>query len=308
MSKFSWVIGAILIGALSPATAQTVGGPVPPFQQPAPAPLPQRDGGDMTVTPNRPPAVFRSDADPVATFAGAYREAGKPRLAFYWNRQLADTLSEWYGDSRVVVTTTGEGGVSGDLNLQGSGSRQTTAEVQRRQPAAGQRLQPSENWEWEFQDGFLGPFLKSGAVVLDRAAIIRLTGGGKGATEAAIETAALQGMADLLVEVLVAPNARSTVGYELRARILEIKTGRILSYVNSRSLKDWNPEQRIIATNRGFELPDEDNLSFGPTGGSTAFRATSSGFQQTQKPPKLVVISENLAYNVMESLTAQWRR
>lgn len=312
MMNLLWLCAAAIIGLLPiVATAQTVGGAVPPYEKPAAVPLPQRDeGGSVTVPAgaSRPP-VFQSQADPVAEFSTSYQRAGKPRLAFYWNRQLTDTLNDWYSDSRVVLTTQTEGTISGDINLQSSGSRQTTAETQRRTASGSQRLQPSENWEWEFQDGFLSPFLKANAIVVDRAALVRLTGANtKGANENAIETVALQGMADLLVEVLVAPNSRSTVGYELRARIIEIKTGRIVAYVNSRSLRDWNPAQRIVATNRGFELPDDQDLAFGPTDANQTYRATPGGFEQTRKPPKLVVISENLAYNVMEGLMGQWRR
>jgi hypothetical protein len=171
-------------------------------------------------------------------------------------------------------------------------------------------LQPSENWEWEFQDGFLGPFLTANAFVVDRSAIIRSTSiGNKQADDLTVEAMALQGMADWLVEVLVAPGAGSTVGYELRARVLDTKTGQILSYVNSRGLKEWNQPKPAIASNRGFELleDDDDDDAFGPQSEPGSYRATSSGFERKRKPPKLSLISQNLAYNVMTAMMTRWR-
>lgn len=303
---------AIVLGCLTPLAgqAQTIGGPVPPYEAPPPAALPQRGEEVFTAAPRANP--FASQEQLVGDFAAAYQKAGRPRLAFYWNRQLTDTLSNWYSDVRVVATTKSQDSLSGDFNLQESGTRQTTGEVQRRTgDRAQQRLQPSENWEWEFQDGFLAPFLKSGAIVLDRAAIVRMTGAmTKGSDDQGVEVMALQGMADLLVEVLVAPREQSSVGYELRARILDTKTGQILSYVSSRALKEWNPPKPAVATDRGFVLPEDDDEdeAFGPEkAGNGTYKATPQGFERKRRPPKLSAISENLAYNVMNGMMARWR-
>lgn len=295
------------------AVAQTVGGAVPAYEAPAPAALPQRDG-NVTVPVQRD-ASFPAAEQVGRDFSNAYNRAGRPRLAFYWNRQLSDTLTEWYGDSRVVITNQGGGNLSGsakspsfngEVELNSSSSSQTTIEAQRRMPGTESRLQPSESWEWQFQDGFLAPFLKAGAIILDRAAIIRLTGATARGDSASVEAMALQGMADYLVEVLVTPQGQSNIGYELRARVLEIKTGRIVSYVNSRSTKAWNPPREAVATSQGLYLPDEDDESFGPVG-NERYRATNQGFVQNRRPPKLATISENLAYNLMAGLTQQWR-
>lgn len=314
---FSVAIVASLLVEAPQTFAQSVGGPVPAYQAPAPAPPPHRTD-NITVPPPRD-NPFASQEQVGKDFAAAYKQAGRPRLAFFWNRQLADTLNEWYGNSRVVVTNQNSGtlggnltspSLSGELALQGSGSSQTTIEAQRRITGQERRLQPSESWEWQFQEGFLGPFLTLGATVVDRAAIIRLTAAGsKGADPASVETIALQGMADFLVEVLVTPQAQSTVGYELRARVLDVKTGGIVAYVNSRSLKEWNPPKEAIASSRGLELAedDDDDETFGPQLGDAKYKATREGFVRTRRPPKLSVISQNLAYHVMNGLISHWR-
>jgi hypothetical protein len=255
----------------------------------------------------------------VQDFAAAYQRAGKPKLALYWNRELTDTLNEWYGNTRVVTTQSGgaaqsgsldSSAASGSMKLQQSNTSQSTVELQRRDSSQSERLRPSEGWEWQFNDGFLAPLLAAGATVVDRALIVRLTGAmSKGGTsEQTVETMALQGYADLLLEVLVTPQDRSRVGYELRVRILDVRTGRIVSYVNSRDLKEWNQPPSAIATAHGFELPDADDgdESFGPQGDSR-YKATPDGIVRQRKPPKLDVISRNLAYNVMENLAKQWR-
>ena len=298
------------------ASAQTIGGAVPPYQAPAPVPPPQRSEG--VAVPAQREDVFKARDQMVQDFAAAYQRVGRPRLALYWNRQLTEALNDWYSDSRTLVTRNQEGSLSGnlssdrlsgDLRLNQQGSDQTSIEVQRRTTTPPNRLQPSESWEWQFQEGFLQPFLKSGATVVDRTAITRIMGAmTKGVSEMTVETMALQGYADFLMEILVAPQGQSTTGYELRARILDVKTGRIVSYVNSRGLRDWNQPKPAIATNRGFELPeDEDDETFGPQSAETRYRATPQGFVRNRKPPKLSVISQNLAYNVMDSLVAQWR-
>ncbi len=296
-------------------SAQSVGGAVPPYQAPPPAPVPQRS--DNVTVPVPQANGFGTQEQLSQSFADAYKRAGKPRLAIYWNRQLSDTLNDWYGDSRVVVTKSGEGNLSGslkspslngDVNISQSGSSQTTVEAQHRVTDQNTRLQPSESWDWQFQDGFLGPFLSAGATVVDRTAIMRITGlDAKGADGASVETMALQGKADLLIEVLVTPQTQSTVGYELRARVLNVKTGQIVAYVNSRALKEWNQPQEAIATSHGFVLPDQDNNdTFGPQAGDPKYKATPEGFVRNRKPPKLSDISQNLAYNVMNGLMAQW--
>lgn len=320
LTRLTGLFATSLCLAPAIAGAQTIGGAVPPYEPPpqyqAPQP-PQQAGSTVTPFPSTPvqrDAAFAARDQVVRDFSASYQKAKKPKIAIFWNRELTDALDEWYGTSRVVISQSGQGSLSGnfgsnDLNLNGSGNSQTSIEQQKR-TGSDQRPQFSETREWQFQDGFLGPFLRAGAYVVDRAAIVRLTGINAGGMNGkAIETQAISGMADILIEVLVANQGQSRTGYELRARVLETKTGRILGYVNSRGLREWNEKPDAIATNRGFILPDDDEEddTFGPTGGQQNYRATSQGFKATRKPPKLDVVAQNLAYNVMDSLMGQWR-
>lgn len=303
-------VAALALAALLPVTvsAQSVGGAVPPYEPPPPAAAPQRDGEVMERAKRTSDAAFGQKSDMAADFAAAYARNGKPKLALFWNRQLSDTLNEWYSDVRIVNRTDTNSTMSGELTLNQSGSQQNTTAIEKR-VTDPRRVSTSESFEWEFQDGFLAPFLEAGVTVLDRAAIMRLTGVDMAGTgERSVETRALQGKADYLMEVLVSPNQRSTVGYELRARILDVRTGAIVAMVNSKNLKEWNPEKQVLATDRGFVDPNDfdDDDSFGPEG-EQKFAASSTGFHARRKPPKLSKIAGNLAHNTMTGLMRQWK-
>lgn len=310
MSRIRLAAATFAVGALLPlvAAAQSVGGAVPAYEPPPPVAAPQRDGEVMERAKRPSDAAFGQRADLVANFASAYARNGRPKLALFWNRQLSDTLNEWYSDTRIVNRSDSSSTMSGELNLNQTGSAQNTTAIERR-VTDPRRVSTSESFEWEFQDGFLAPFLEAGVTVLDRAAIMRLTGVDMaGSGERTVETRALQGKADYLMEVLVSPNQRSSVGYELRARILDVKTGAIVAMVNSKSLKEWNPDKPVLATDRGFVDPNDydDDDSFGPEG-DERYRAGPTGFQARRKPPKLSKIATNLAHNTMTGLMRQWK-
>lgn len=297
------------------AWAQATGGGVPAYEPPAPVGPPERTGelikraakaaeGGLPGAPG-----FGEQSGTVSTFASSYAAHGKPRLALYWNRQLSEALSEWYSDTRVVSSANSNSSMSGEFNLNQSGSSQESLEIQRR---VQDRRRPttSESFEWEFQDAFLAPFLEAGATIIDRAAMVRFTGADmQGSTENTVEVRALQGKADYLMEILVASNWRSSTGYELRTRIIDIKTGAIVAMVNAKNLKEWNPEKDILASSRGFTDPednDDDDENFGPQG-EKKYQASASGFHAKRKPPKLPKIAQNLAYNTMTGLMRQWK-
>ncbi|CAA7626318.1 hypothetical protein [Magnetospirillum sp. SS-4] len=300
---FTLLLTALLLLPFA-ADAQTVGGKVPPYQPPAKAapPASAETGADLDRAAR--PDPFRRRDEVVLNFAESYAKGGRPRLAFYWNRQLTDTLTQWHSDSRTVSTARTTGATDGDYSLKQQRTTQTATETQRRTAGSADRDNPEETWEWEFQDGFVSPFLNANAEVMDRAAILRIMGAGaEDFDPRTVEVMALQTMSDLLVEVLVADSAKSGSGYELRARILDVRTGTILAMVNSRSLPEWRKDGQAVATARGFDLPDEDDDSFGPERHDQRYRATSSGFERGRKPPRIGDVARNLAYNVMIALT-----
>lgn len=311
MSLRRLALAAVAAGTLYPAVALAqAGGGVPAYEPPPPAPAPERDGQVMAKPTKKDGGggAFAAQGATIASFADSYARNGRPRLALYWNKQLSEALSDWYSDMRVVNSSQNNSTMSGDFNLNQSGNSQNTLEVQRRVQDS-RRAAVTESFEWEFQEAFLAPFLEAGATIVDRGAMMRFAAADQPASnEKTIEVRGLQGKADYLMEVLVSPNWKSSTGYELRTRILDVKTGAIVAMVNSKNLKEWNPEKPIQATDRGFVDPndDDDDESFGPQG-EDKYRATGTGFERKRKPPKLSKIAQNLAYNTMNGLMRQWK-
>lgn len=287
------LLALLAAGLAAPGFAQTSGGPVPEGAPP-PIPPPVRDG-TLMAEPAAPGSQFaRHGAIP--GFAEAYRRKGRPRMALYWNESLASAYSEWTSDVRLVERH--------ESSRYGSG--QTVTELQYRVPPE-QRRGASESFDWEFQDGFLGPFLAAGVSILDRGAIVELTGSDPRNFTSSPDGRALKAKADYLLEVLMAANSRSTTGYEMRVRILDIRTGAILAIVNTRSLPDWNRDQDDIEiTPNGYRLRDPDDDRFGPTD-DRRFVAGPNGYVERRRPPRPFRIGEDLARSTMSTLMQHWR-
>ncbi len=319
IQKLSAALTALLVTSATTiysAAAQQSGPAVPPYADPSPV---QGATGrtldeafDNTGTSLKSVQKEDLSEETVGRFRSAYAKAKRPRVAIYWNRQLSDTLSEWYGNERLVIKGQGSATISGDKNLNISGNSEQSLEHQRR-ASAGERGQPSETWMWEFEDGFIKPFMDSNVILVDRATIVRIAGakaatGGPSGNEQAIEMHALQGLADIFIEVLVSPSTSSRVGYELRATIKDVQNGRVLGSVNSRNMHGWGSrKEKFVATDRGYvRLEDDDNT--GPVDEQTRYQAGPSGYVKKQKPPRLNIISRNLALNVMDSMAMTWNR
>ena len=228
---------AFAASALSCAAAEEIGEGfyrkgTPPVLEPA---------GDADVDARRAevPSAAARDA-----FRRAYRQAGSPRLAVFWNRVFDDRLREMETESRLVVegrrdTRTGK---AGDTSTERDRSGWTASLEVRRDGARPWPL--SEAAGFRFQTGFLGPLIESGAAVVDRAAVMRLTaarrtlsGDGAGASEPAgaaadrqlVETAALMAHADLLIQIALSPSDDSPAGAFFHASVVDVETGRVVA-------------------------------------------------------------------------------
>jgi hypothetical protein len=70
---------------------------------------------------------------------------------------------------------------------------------------------------------------------------------------------ALQGYADLFVEILIARSPSSPLGYEFKATAKEVDTGTIMANVTSLGWQDRNYEKREVrATSHGYEILETD--------------------------------------------------
>lgn len=234
----------------------------------------------------------------VQAFAAAYRKAGSPRLAVYFNRALSDEIREWIpgdhlqADLQMTHSASGHSLATGPVS--GQSTTSVKADIRSRQyvGATGGRQDPREAWKWEFEDAITSLFLQGNAKVVDRAVIFRQmakqapqTAGMDGSTSTNLnEISALDKFADILVETQVT-RSRSATGYDFRATAKNVKTGQILgtAFVNGRD-DDENAPQRYVATSRGYEKQEFD--------------------------PELTVekVSRQLTLKLMRSLTAQLGR
>lgn len=169
-------------------------------------------------------------------FRQAYRQAGLPRLAVFWNRLFDDRLREMEAESRLVV----EG--NRDVRTEEAGKTSLwrdrggwTASLETRREGA--RPAPlSEIAKFKFQTGFLTPLIEAGAAVVDRAAVMRLTEArrarddgpaGNVADRQLVETTALMERADILIQIALSPSGESPTGAFFHVSIVDVKTGRI---------------------------------------------------------------------------------
>lgn len=284
--------------------------PAPEIQQPMLQEIPRTAPGDplagsglysgqMTLDKNMTreggasAAANGAASGTIMRFRDAYVQAKSPRIAIFMNRTLSDDVREWNTESRIAVS--GDGSVSktretvaGRTEETVKGNVAVAGQTALNSAAGGGRVSPRESYLWPFEDGFMQQFLKGGAVLVDRAAILRLTSREISqkfdAVEAKkIEMNALLNYADIFIELLITRSPSAPSGYEFKASAKEVQTGRILA--NATSL-NWDAEQarpkKVITTPGGYEIVDD-----------TAF-------------PKVQVLSRDLALDLMNMLIPAW--
>lgn len=218
-------------GTIEPAQPATPGEPYRPYGTDAPA-----------------TASTTIDAAVLEAFRAAYGKAGKPKLAIFVNRDFSDDVRDWGSDVRLKEGFV-ESRVTDQGRVTGAGTAITTVETRN----DGDRRPREEQWIWRLDESILNPLLGVGAHVIDRAMAMRLTA--VNATPDAlgevsvknIETNALKGHADILVEVLVSNSRSAQFGYVFTIKATSIKDGRIMVRASSAS---WPPA-------KGFQTQGE---------------------------------------------------
>lgn len=225
-------------------------------------------------------------------FSAAYSAKGKPKIAIFLNRTLSDEVREWRNLGRIVIAGDGsiskrnetltnveESTVKGPLSI----GAQTQMEI------GGARINPAEGYMWSYEDGFMQPFLRAGAYLVDRATIMRLTSlefDQKSTNDLAVKNVEMRSLvnkADIYVELLISAFPSSNFGYEFRAVVKEVKTGRIMASSTSLNWdKDKFSPKKIITTAAGYEISNKKDL------------------------PRLQDVTQELAIDVMNSLIITW--
>ena len=214
------------------------------------------------------PDVIQVDATPIIDrFAAAYATRNRPRLAIFYNREFSDRLSQWFGVSRVAVTESRDDRLSGEVektagkvDLKGRSSG--TVAVGRQDRLTDPRRRGLEGVVgWRFETAFSKPFLEAGARLIDRAAVMRLTAadstGAHGSQR--IETKALTGYADILVEILFEEFTSEDTGVRqsiFRVTAKNVNTGELVTQILAEP-KDNETKRKYVGSSYGFIAADE---------------------------------------------------
>ena len=258
------------LGGLSPAAAQYRAG-VPDVLSPAPEP-----GSPMMAAAHH--------------FRASYAKHGSPRIILFWNRVLSDEVQSQYADRVSAVSTSRAGAVEGPVGYAAYGAaagRVATfdAAATKERIREGQRDSMAESADWKVENAFNRAFIDNGARFVDRSVAMRVTAHGRklGATPNVqdIETGALVGKADLMMEVLQTPDPHSPVGYSFRAQVKDVRSGRILASAVSNGGDIAHGPGPMVATSHGFERAAPADVT-------------------------LEDVGEALAADVMDALSARW--
>lgn len=231
----------------------------------------------------------------VDQFRNAYRNTGNPRIAVYVNQELSDEVREWTGPTKFLV------GQKESASPTSIAKRKTMAlGVDTNEVAT--RSSPNEAWVWDFENGFMNPFLSAGTQLVDRAMIMRLSAlkakkpGStfQGSRKRTIEMDALLDFADIFVEVLITKAPASPLGYEIKAIAKEVRTGVILAHASSTR---WSTqlEQK--------EEPEQITQAV-PT--ATGYKMVTITKEKEQEFPTGAEVSNDLAIEVMNALMRSW--
>jgi hypothetical protein len=253
---------------------------------------------------NQPPVLEHPTAEPVADrskeiiegFQSAYRAAGAPRIALFWNVLLTDQVVEGTTSSsrirgednrtvnRLEQQTAGEAGSSRLIDGDDRRSSDLTINRTSRTNDSSKRGMPlAERDAWLLETAFTKALMEGGAELIDRNLMMRITAanvdGGKDRDQRTVESKALLGKADVLLEVLMTRDTDSPLGWGFRCTLREIETGRLRGafYTHATPVVAKPPAQ---------------------------FQATATGIQRVELRPVLTVdqVGKKLAFEAMQEL------
>jgi hypothetical protein len=144
----------------------------------------------------------------------------------------------------------------------------------------------------EFEAGFSRPLLSSGADLVDRAAIMRITDSniGRGAGQERlddaqlVETEALKSFADLLVQITMLDDADAPLDTAFRVQVTRMADGVIVADMVTRGRKELESQQR-------------------------AWKATAGGYVEDEgtKSVRVAALGRFVALETMQALAQRWR-
>ena len=215
------------------------------YREPPPEPF-MRDGQPMTMEP--PPQAEDPANMARRRFQSAYARARSPRIVIFWNREFTDDVETQTEDYvRYNQRTTGAGSASRDsyrtyggasVYAEAESEQNVTGEIRsgRQSVTDGRRATIiSRADDFEVEQAFSGMMSSGGARLIDRVSIMRTTGAAKGggSNVQQLETEAVLGKAEIIVEVVQVEDERSPDGFAFRVIARDVRNARVLTSFSS---------------------------------------------------------------------------
>jgi hypothetical protein len=175
-----------------------------------------------------PPPRPAYSASPSASFSAAYRRAGSPRVIVFWNREFSDEVASRYTDV-VRGHSESRSGVSGGESYR-TDDLAVSAGTERGDDSR-RESDFTERADWKLESAFLSGLAGNGVALVDRNTVMRKAGRGAALmpNQQSIETDALVGFADILIEVLQTSDDAAPLGTSFRISVKRIRDGRLIS-------------------------------------------------------------------------------
>jgi hypothetical protein len=232
---------------------------------------PMVDGGlyraDVPVTLDAPARAPDPALGVRRRFAAAYGRAKSPRIVIFWNREFTDQLATDYRDTvqvdRSVVAAGSSSGVAvggwgvsaaavESVGVAASSTRVTSSSENLTDNRTGSAY--SDAVDFDIQAAFQAMLAAAGARLVDRTAIMRTTGqrAGSHANIQAIETAAVTGKADLILEIVQLDDPRKPDGVTYRVIGRNVRSGRIMATLSTAGEPPAVPMPLVAGPEGGF--------------------------------------------------------
>lgn len=253
--------------ALAAGTSATAQYRDPPPAQVGTAGAVYRDGQPMVMTPPPPPPDASIGAS--QRFRAAYTRAKRPRIVIFWNREFTDEVGTKYEDYTALHSRTDNAAQGSSASVAGWGwsasagqatsSSETNAEIRsgtdrvtdnRREGAYGEAV------DFDIESAFTNTLQGAGATLVDRTSIMRTTGLAKGAGARSnvqgIETSAILGKADIVLEIVQLADSRKSTGVSYRVIARNVRTGRVLATLSTAAKPPVGKMPYVAGPNGGF--------------------------------------------------------
>ncbi|WP_310497754.1 hypothetical protein [Sandarakinorhabdus sp.] len=244
------------LGAMALCAAATAAIAQAPAYRPdtVPAPL-YRDGQPMVLTP--PPPAARPQDAAAAAFRSRYARMKSPSMMLLWNRAFSDEVQSEYVD-RTRVSSSAEGVLlyaPGAAYAARAGQAEiTSGRTRLREGQPGAVLDAEDDAGVE--TGFTERLQSNGVRFVDRAMAMRTSRAARGlkgdANIQQVETDAVSGRSNYLIEVSQIPASDSPNGAKFRVTVKNIRTAGVLASFTSNGAPPMG-RARLVPGVGGFQ-------------------------------------------------------